>query len=77
MAHEPLSAAPGHSGDVLQPQAPRRNFLTKATAIVIGAMLPVVPAIAAVGSLINPLFPWIKAKQRPSGSQSFDDGAGF
>ncbi len=76
MAHEPASAA-GHPAEALQPQAPRRNFLTKATAILVGAALPVVPAIAAVGSFINPLFPWVKAKQRPSGSKPMDDGPGF
>lgn len=54
-------------------EPPRRGFLTKATAVVIGTIVGIVPAVAGVLSFLNPLRSSVKTKLRPSGS----DAEGF
>lgn len=51
---------------------PRRGFLKKAAAVVIGGVVGLVPALAGLATFLNPLRPSVKSKQRPAGFR--DDG---
>ena len=49
------------------PDAPRRGFLKKTLAVLLGGIAGAVPALAGIASFLSPLVPRIKEKQRPSG----------
>ena len=68
MSQPPASDSGRPGPDVFSSLEPRRGFVTQLTAIVIGVLVGVVPAIVGLATFLNPLRKSVKAKQRPSGS---------
>src|SRR5882724_3912386 len=58
--------APGFAGA----GEPRRGFVAKLAAIVIGGIVGIVPAAVGLATFLNPLRGKVKKRQRPSGSDA-------
>jgi Rieske Fe-S protein len=56
------------ASDFSQPEEPRRNFFVQFLAVVIGAVVGVVPAAAGLATFLNPLRKSVRQKQVPEGS---------
>lgn len=61
-----------HAGSAASDAPPRRGFLKKLAAVVIGGFVGLVPAVAGLATFLNPLRKSVKDKLRPSGFR--DDG---
>jgi Rieske Fe-S protein len=70
MSNQPPSEsnrpAPGFPGA----GEPRRGFVAKLAAIVIGGLVGIVPAAVGLATFLNPLRSKVKERQRPSGSDA-------
>lgn len=70
-AHSPTSEGPC-SADFLQSAEPRRGFISKGAAILVGGLVGVFPAAVGIATFLNPLRKSVRDQQRPSGSN--DEG---
>lgn len=67
---QPSPAGAGNPFSDQPPDVPRRGFLTKAAAVVIGGIVSFVPLLAGLATFLNPLRPSVRAKLRPTGSDA-------
>lgn len=70
-AHTPTGGDPQFA-DFLHSSEPRRGFLSKGLALVLGGLVGVFPALVGIATFLNPLRKSVRDKQRPSGSD--DEG---
>jgi menaquinol-cytochrome c reductase iron-sulfur subunit len=68
MSQPPIPESGRPEPDILSPLEPRRGFITQLTAIVIGSLVGIVPAVVGLATFLNPLRKSAKAKQVPIGS---------
>jgi menaquinol-cytochrome c reductase iron-sulfur subunit len=59
-----------NSASFFESEPPRRSFLTRALALLLGGVAGLVPLAAGLASFLNPLRKSVQAKQRPTGSDA-------
>jgi Rieske Fe-S protein len=70
VTHEPQFESGRSASAVSSAGEPRRGFITKLTAVVVGGIVGIVPALVGLATFLNPLRSKVKEQQRPSGSDA-------